>query len=150
METTYTVRVKKTDVAFEFKYNLNGEITAFKLIRGTLSEKQSNWLFTEKFPCTQQKMKQLWIQDKSIQKNFEIEVGELDLSFQTFFNEYKYKIKKVKAELAWNKLNQADKLEAIKGIEAYDGYLKRKRVAKANPEAYLNQRRWEDEFNSIH
>jgi hypothetical protein len=150
METKYTIITKKRDVAFEFKYNLKGDLISFEIIRGRLEPKQAKWLFGGRFPAFESIMKTVWMKDTEILKTFKIEVGTININFSTFYTEYKYKIKKVKAELAWNKLNKADKLEAIKGIKAYDGYLQRKRVAKANPEAYLNQRRWEDEFNSIH
>lgn len=150
METKYTVIVKKTEVAFEFKYDLNGDLTSFKVLRGRLEPKQAKWLFSGRFPAFESMMKYTWMNDPAIKKNFEIEVGELDLSFDTFYTAYNYKIKKVKAKAAWDKLNKADKLQALKGISAYDGYLKRKRVAKANPQAYINQRYWEDEYNTIH
>jgi len=150
MNTNYTVRVKKTDVAFEFKYNLEGDLVSYKVLRGRLDAKQAKWLFTERFPAFEAMMKHSWMQDPKIKSNFEIEVGELDLSFDTFYDTYNHKIKKVKAKAVWDKLNKADKLEALKGIKAYDGYLKRKGVAKANPQAYLNQRYWEDDYNSIH
>lgn len=150
MTTKYTVRVKKSDVAFEFNYDLNGDLTLFKVLRGRLEPSQAKWLFSGRFPAYESVMKHKWMSDAAIKHIFEIEVGELDLSFDTFYKAYNYKIKKVKAKAAWEKLNKADRLDALKGISAYDGYLKRKRVAKANPQAYLNQRYWEDEYNSIH
>ncbi|QSS96605.1 hypothetical protein [Psychroflexus sp. ALD_RP9] len=150
METIYTVTGKETDIAFEFKYNLNGDITAFKIIRGRLNPQQAKWLFSGRFPAFEAMMTGVWLNEPDFKKRFKIERGAVDLSFETFYKAYNHKIKKLKAEAAWNKLNKADKLEAIKGISAYNGYLKRTRVAKANPEAYLNQRRWEDDFNSIH
>lgn len=151
METTYTVIVKNINVAFEFRYNLNGDLTSFKVLRGRLEPKQAKWLFTgDRFPAFEAQMTGVWMNDPAIKKNFDIEVGSLDLSFDTFYNAYQHKIKKVKAKAAWDQLNKADKLEAIKGIKAYNGYLKRKGVAKANPQAYINQRYWEDDFNSIH
>lgn len=151
METTYTVTGKETDIAFEFKYNLNGDITSFKVLRGRLNPNQCKWLFTgDRFPAFESQMTGVWINELEFKNKFTIEVGAIDLSFETFYNAYNYKIKKVKAKALWDKLNKVDKLEALKGIKAYDGYLHRKGVAKANPQAYLNQRYWEDDYGSIH
>lgn len=150
METKYTVTGKETDIAFEFCYDLNGDLIAFKIIRGSLTKAQSKWLFSPRFPAYEKYIKLIWMTDPDFQKRFKIEAGEIDLSFETFYNAYNHKIKKVKAKAAWDQLNKADKLEALKGIKAYNGYLKRKGVAKANPQAYINQRYWEDDFNSIH
>ena len=150
METKYIVTGKETDIAFEFKYDLNGSIIAFKVIRGSFTTQQAKWLFSERFPAFESLMKSVWMNETDYKKKFKIEAGEIDLSFETFYNVYNHKIKKVKAKAAWDQLNKADKLEALKGIKAYNGYLKRKGVAKANPQAYINQRYWEDDFNSIH
>lgn len=150
MTTTYTVTFKRTNNMFEFNYDLNGHLQGFKVLRGTLNAQKAKWLFSPRFPASESQMKTLWMQDAEFKKNVRIEVGEIDLSFETFYNAYNYKIKKLKAAKAWDKLSKGNKIEALKSLKAYEGYLTRKRVAKANPEAYLNQRRWEDDFNSIH
>lgn len=150
MTTTYTVTSKKKDNAFEFNYDLNGDLKAFKIIKGRLEPKQAKWLFSGVFPAYETIIKTVWLANKDITSKVNITVGEPDLSFETFYNAYKYKIKKLKAQKAWDKLSKADRIECLKSLKSYEGYLTRKQVAKANPEAYLNQRRWEDDFNSIH
>ena len=145
--TTYTVKGRRTSVVWEFKYDLNGIFKEFKLVEGEMDEVQRQWLFYfTRFPYTENAI-QSW--DKAY-KNFELIVGEPDLSFDTFWKVYNHKVGKLEASRAWKKLNKSDQLKAIKQVKAYDGMLYRKKIQKANPATYLNQRRFDDEFNSIH
>lgn len=147
--TTYTVSHKKAAVLWQFKYDLNGNLIAFLVQDKPLSKNQISFLFAEqKLPYHEKIMKEVWMTAKK--SEFEITVGEPDLSFESFYNAYDRKIKKTKAETAWKRLSKKDKIEAFRGISKYNGYLHRTKVAKQNPEAYINQRRWEDDFNSIH
>jgi len=144
--TTYTVTGTNTNIVWQFKYRLNGLLYQFKLIEGQLDEKQTNWLFIKgKFPYTEKQI-QGW---KAI-KNFKIEVGKPDLSFDAFWESYNHKIKKSMSETAWKRLSQKDQMSAIAYIPTYDKYLHRKHVAKAAPSSYLNQKYWEDNHGSIH
>nr|BFF39047.1 hypothetical protein BACY1_08520 [Tenacibaculum mesophilum] len=147
MVTTYTVKGRKTSIIWEFKYDLNGLLSNFKIVEGELDDQQKKWLFYyTRFPYTENKIKS-W---NKVYKNFEVIIGEPDLSFDTFWNLYNYKVGKLQAKKAWDKLSKSDQLKAIKQIKAYDGMLYRKKIQKANPATYLNQRRFDDEFNSIH
>lgn len=145
--TTYTVKGKNTPTVWEFKYNLNGVLTEFNFGETELTFNQRRWLFSlERFPYYENTIKG-W--QKAI-KNFEVIVGKPNLDFTTFYNLYKYKVGKLEAQRAWKKLNKADQLKAIKQIKAYEGFLRRKRIEKVHPATYLNKRRFDDEFNSIH
>lgn len=144
--TTYTVTGKNSEVVWFFKYDLNGLLREFRLDEGTLDEKQIQWLFhKDRFPYLEKTIKG-W---NSI-KNLNVEVGTPNLTFDTFFNAYNHKVKKVVSEKAWSRLSQKDRIEAIKGIKAYDNGIQRKGIAKAHPSTYLNQRYWEDNWSSIH
>jgi hypothetical protein len=149
MNTTYTVKSKKDKYVWEFKYDMDGSLKSYKILEGKLAGTQMEWLFSSgNFPANENVMKNVWMQ--KLKKNFEVSVGEPDLSFETFYNTFGNKIKKNKAEAAWKKLSKADKILALQKIKSYKGYLKRKQVAQMNPEAYINQKRWEDDFDSIH
>lgn len=144
--TTYTVTGENTNIVWQFKYRLNGLLYQFKLIEGELDQKQIQWLFVKGyFPYTEKQIKG-WV---SI-KNFKIEVGKPDLSFDTFWEAYNHKVKKAMSENSWKRLSQKDQMQAIQHIDVYDKYLARKHVAKAAPSTYLNQRYWEDNHGSIH
>jgi hypothetical protein len=147
LRTIYTVKSKHTDVIWEFHYDLNGLLKEFKLVEGELNETQQKWLFFyTRFPYTENSIK-AWCE--SI-KNFEVIIGQPQTNFELFWKVYNYKLGKIPAEKAWKKLSKSDKLKAIKSIKAYDGYLRRKGIEKAYPQKYLNQRKFDDEFNSIH
>jgi hypothetical protein len=69
-----------------------------------------------------------------------------DLTFESFWIKYNYKVGKTEAEAAWKKLNNADKTKAISNIPKYDRYVKGAGIAKAYAQKYLNKRRFEDEY----
>jgi len=144
--TTYTVKGKNFPNVWEFKYDLNGVLKSFKILEGALTKTQQEWLFNvNRFPYLENEIKG-W---KSI-KNIELIIGKPNLEFTTFWNTYNYKLKKVVSEKAWKRLSIADRINAIKGIQKYDGYLKRKSTQqKANASTYLNQRYWEDNYASL-
>lgn len=147
--TTYTVIHKKINLYWVFKYCLNGHLRSFIIEDKELTQRQIVFLFGDRnFPYNENQMKEVWLKAKK--SEFEITVGEPDLSFETFYEAYRHPVKKIQAKAKWEKLSKKDKIEALKGIKPYDGYLSRKGVAKANPAAYLNQRYWEDDHNAIH
>lgn len=147
--TTYTVKSQNDTHIWEFKYDLNGHLRSFKILEGELSAKQMKWLFAQaNFPANESIMKTVWM--KNLKENFEILVGEPDLSFYAFWNSYNHKVKKVVSEKAWNRLSKKDRMDALKAIKPYDNYLARKGIAKAHPATYINQRYWEDNHASIH
>ncbi len=143
--TIYTVKGRNFPNVWEFHYDLEGFLVSWLLIDGQLTDKQREWLFNpSRFPYTEDVIK-VW---KTI-KNIDVIVGQPDLSFDVFYNIYKYKVKRVTAEKAWKKLSKADRLEAIAGVKRYDGHLQRKHgQSKANPATYLNQRYWEDQYGA--
>lgn len=144
--TTYTVTGTNTNIIWVFKYHLNGVLAEFKCAEGELDARQINWLFKlGKFPYYEKDIKG-W----SCIKNFKIEVGEPDLSFEIFWLKYNHKIKRIDAEKFWNTMPIKDKKAAIDYLKTYDSYLQRKSVAKCNPHRYLNKRYWEDNHASIH
>jgi len=130
-----------------FKYGLNGILNSFDLIDADeMTSKQVNWLFSRHFPYKEPQISHF----KAI-KTFTVSEGKFDLSFETFWNAYDNKVKRVMAEKAWNKLTDAQKIAALAGIKAYFNYLKRKRgIEKAHPSTYLNQNYWDSEWGSVH
>jgi len=142
--TIYTMTSKKFPNVWEFEYDLNGFLTAFKILEGELNEEQQKFLFSPKFPYLETTI-QKW---KSI-KGIDLVIGTPDLSFNIFFDNYAHKVGRLKAEKSWNKLSKADRITCLKSLKAYNDYLFRKRIAKAYPATYLNQRMFDDEFSSI-
>ena len=149
LSSTYTVKHNEAAIVWEFKYDLNGHLISFKVLDKPLSDSQIKFLIGDnKFPIVESIMKDVWIKAKK--SVFEIIIGSPDLSFDSFWNHYNHKVKRMATETAWKRLSKKDQLDAIKGIKAYDGRLRRKGIAKANGSTYINQRYWEDDHNSVH
>jgi hypothetical protein len=73
--------------------------------------------------------------------------AEYEIPFDEFWNRYSKKINRKRAEAEWSKLNIAERVAAYYGIEVYDEFLKRVKVRqKLDPENYLKQRSWENEW----
>ncbi len=68
-----------------------------------------------------------------------------DLTFETFWNKYEYKVDRISAEEHWKKMSDEEKLKAISGIARYKYRCKIKNIATIYPVRYLRKKRWEDE-----
>lgn len=148
METIYTVRSKNSQNIWEFKYDLNGYLISYNVLEGTLSDKQFNWLHKlGNFPVTEEKIKE-W--QRKLKVNFEIDVGEPDLSFDAIWELYNSKYKKFEAEKRWDKLSKADKLKCFKSIKGYDVYLARKGTSKALLSTFIYQRYFDDDWSKVY
>ena len=73
---------------------------------------------------------------------------EVEQMFKVFWEAYDYKRGKDKAWTAWKRLSKRDREAALAGVEAYKADCDRFDRAQLYPQGYLNQRRWEDDFNS--
>jgi hypothetical protein len=138
---TYTVKIEAGDI-WQFKYNLNGYLIAFNVLEGEISLAHSNWLFVKgKFPYMEDNIKD-W---KKKLKQLNIEVNEIDLSFEEFWKCYDLKVKKDNSEKAWNKLGDQDKIKCFLRLKKYNQNLSRNGQAKAHLVTWINQKRYNDE-----
>lgn len=143
--TTYTIKSRKDGFVWQFKYDLNGNLTAFEILDGALSGNQMKWLFSPNFPALETIMKTGWM--KKLKKNFEITVGEPDLSFDSFWDAYDKKMgKKKMAQNTWKKLSKAKRIKAMLGIRRYNNALRLEGTAKCHATTYLNQEYYENEY----
>lgn len=69
--------------------------------------------------------------------------------FDDFWDVYKKKVNRKRCEPLWEKLSESKKVEAIMAVAAYDGYLKRTGRAKLDPENYLRNESWENNWNAL-
>lgn len=73
--------------------------------------------------------------------------ADYEVSFEMFWKKYNKKINKSRCTLLWNKMNKTMQVQAFFGIDAYDKYLKKESWrSKADPETYLRNRYWENEY----
>ena len=71
----------------------------------------------------------------------------VDITFDMFWNAYDKKINAKRCKPIWAKLTVADQVKAYHGVKAYDRYLNKESWRpKADPEKYLKDRYWENEY----
>ncbi|QEE51058.1 hypothetical protein FUA48_16180 [Flavobacterium alkalisoli] len=140
---TYTITGTSFEGSLVFKYDLNGSLQSYEL-DGELNDVQKKWLYNGRFPFNE-----VGIRTFMSINNFTVHGGELDLSFDHFWDAYAFKVgKKPMAANIWKRMSKADKIAALTGIKPYDAHLRRHlQREKANPTTYLNQRYWENEWN---
>lgn len=142
METIYKVKGKDVGLEFLFKYDLNGFLTEFKKNQ-PLNEEQRLWLYSARFPETEELMNQ-WI--IHLKKRFEVVKVPADLSFDNLWQLYNYKVAKADAEKAFKKLKEPDVIKCFLGLKPYEEYLARTKIAKAHLSRYINGRYFENEY----
>ena len=94
-------------------------------------------------------------EENCVHKNARAEVAqntaqaeEMERQFKLFWQAYDYKRGKEKAWTAWKRLSQRDREAAMAGVAAYKADCERFDRQMLYAQGYLNQRRWEDDFNS--
>lgn len=148
METVYRVKGKIIGLEFLFKYDLNGCLKSFAIETGQLDAKQIKWLFAgAHFPATESIMRSVWMKEKSYTDVFEVSAAPADLTFESLWNLYNYKVKRVEAEKSFVKLREPDKIKLFLSLKGYNNYLQRKGVAKAHLSTFINQRYFEDDWD---
>lgn len=129
--TTYRVTGRVTEIAFIFKYDLNGNLKVFEIVGEPLNEDQKGWLFGRyRFPIDEQKII-IWSNDEGFKQKFKVEKIRPDLSFESLWEMYDYKMGKKDAEKSFNKLKEADVIKLFLSLKGYERHLERTRQAKA-------------------
>ncbi len=73
---------------------------------------------------------------------------EFEVTFDMFWIAYNKKINRKRCEPIWNKLSKPKQVKAYYGVKNYDKYLKVESWRqKADPENYLRNEMWENEYN---
>lgn len=138
---TYTVKMQSGDI-WQFKYNLNGILIFFNVLDGHLSESQQKWLFLEgRFPWKENQI-QGW---PKLFKTATVEIGEPDLTFQTFWKMYPYNAlskKKIALE-RWDKLKESDRIKILMKIPEFVKLKTKENTSLPYAEVFINQRWWD-------
>lgn len=143
--TTYTVKANNSDHVWVFKYHLNGILYQFTSLGSMLTTSQVQWLFIKgNFPYHETTIGE-WYQ--KLKKNFTIEKGLPDTSFEAFWDSYGNKVHKIQARTEWKKLKDADRIKALDGIRRYNDHLRLNTWKnKMDAKRYIKEKIWEDEF----
>lgn len=140
--TTYIVKARNSSNIWQFKYHLNGAFAEFKILEGVMSDVQMRWL-ANVFPFFEDWIKQ-W--QELLKDNFEISVGDPDLSFEALWTLYDDKRAKQDAIKCFAKLKKGDVIKLFQSIPHYKAYLLTSKVAQAHLATYINKRRFDDEY----
>lgn len=98
--------------------------------------------FLQKVPT---QIAQLW--PYTAQFGTTIVESTFEISFDVFWKRYNKKINRIRALKLWDKLNTTEQIAAYYGIPKYDAYLKKESWrSKADPETYLRNKYWENEY----
>ncbi len=73
--------------------------------------------------------------------------NDIEVTFDMFWKKYNKKINKSRCIMLFTKMDKSMQLLAFMGILAYDKYLKKESWrSKADPETYLRNKYWENEY----
>lgn len=149
---TYTIKSKLNGYVWQFKYTLNGDFVSFEILEGKLNAIQVTWLFggknkkdefqEGKFPILESSIK-IW--QTKLKDNFEITIGEPDLSFENLIKIYPANpLSKRKIALErFEKLTKAQKIKIFLKTPEYIKLKTQENTKFPYLEVYINQRWWE-------
>ncbi len=141
---SYTVKSKNSENIWVFKYHLNGTLAGFEILDGTLNEEQITWLFFKgKFPYLQEHVER-WRQ--KLKANFEVVIGEPDLSFEALWILYDYKVGRQDAEKAFTKISEADIIRCFQSVPAYKKHISFKKTSQAYLSRFINGGYFKDDW----
>lgn len=73
-----------------------------------------------------------------------------EVTFDMFWIRYGKKINRARALQLWDKMNKSEQVTAWASVPFYDKYLKKDSWRpKADPETYLRQRYWENDWKNL-
>jgi hypothetical protein len=125
-----------------FKFDETGRLTGFDMENATLNPDQYEKLLSA-LPRSKVILDR-WVKNSGKWTSTPV---ALDLSFETFYNTYAYKVgNKKKCEQLWNKMPDTEKTNALKAIPKYKAFSKEKSIDLVYPERYLSQQRYLNDF----
>ena len=138
--TTYKVTFKETADEWIFQYRKDdGFIYSFTNLKGI---RIVSLLSKNQFPNTISMIEE-W---RKLKKIVKIELMLEDYSFDAFWDKYGLKIKKEKAQKAFEKLSLVEKIMCFRQLPKYEVHLAKTGEAKAHMITWLNQKRYNDEY----
>jgi len=142
MKQAYIITIKG-GVALFFRFFKNGFLESYHYQSPIDPPPQAQSAISANFPFNISGI-QYFKDNKHV---FKVEKVVPDLSFKKFWNDYAHKQgKKARAERLWKQLSLTERAKALAYIKKYDNFLyTNKGIAKAYPETYLSQKRWENE-----
>lgn len=141
---TFTIKSKRGNGTWFFRFNIDGTLYSYTVLKGTLTVKQAIWLFKGgHFPIHIDDMK---VFKRNFANDFIIEESLPEMDFSYFWETYNKKVLKQQAQDFWKKMTEKDQILAINGIKKYREYCEGKKQDLQDPVRYLRNRRFNDEY----
>lgn len=139
---TFNIKSREKNVSWFFRFNLDGSLYSYTVLKGTLTVEQARWLFKGgHFPIHIDDLKAF---KQNYSKFFTIEETVPEMNFSYFWETYNKKALKKQASDFWKKMSEKDRILAITGIKKYREYCEGKKQDLQDPVRYLRNRRYED------
>lgn len=125
----------------EVLYDADGRLVRMDVSRTNMPVK---WVkvFKEKVPAHVDELQTVFAKS-----NITVVEADYQVSFAEWWAKYDRKINKKRCEPLWEKMSKTDQVKAFVGVEAYNRHLKKESWrSKADPEKYLRDRYWENEW----
>ncbi|MBT1702934.1 hypothetical protein [Chryseosolibacter indicus] len=123
-------------------YGLDGRLLFIDFLKCDLNEEQTDY-FKSKLPAI---FKDNFIEAFGNSKLSVVEEG-YTVSFEQWWNRYNIKHNKARCIALWNKMSEADQVNAYFKMGNYERHLALNTWKnKADPDTYLRQRYWESEW----
>lgn len=123
-------------------YGLDNKLLFIDFMRCDLTEEQIEF-FKSKLPVVYTEA----FMDAFGSSKLTVVSADYKVTFEQFWNRYANKINRLRAEKVWNKLSEADQVNAYFRYSLYERHLALNQwKTKADPERYLKDRYWESEW----
>lgn len=140
--TRYIITSPRFTGEIHVLYGLDSRLLFIDFMKATLSDEQIAF-FKEKVPV---EFTQSFTDAFGTSRITVMQEG-YKVSFEQFWNRYENKVNRIRAEKQWNKLTEADQVNAYFKYPLYDRHLKLNPWKnKVDPERYLKDRYWENEW----
>ena len=133
--TRYILTSPKFTGAINLLYNEFNMLSKTEF-EGKLTDEQYAWILA-KLPFKEEGITPL-------KKHFSIIQEVEEVTFEDFYETYKYKEGRQKAQHAWDRMPKYEKVKAYMYITTYKTKKKISGTALAYPATYLNSKPWED------
>jgi hypothetical protein len=134
----HTITSKKTGNVVEVEYNDDGVLCAV-FYHAPITDIAVQWM-QQYIPIREPQLMQFY------PDRFRIEVVLDEVSFEAFWNAYAEKRGRQNAEKQWSKLTMSERGAAIRNIKKYKAYCAQISRHVKDPERYLSQKTFNDEF----
>lgn len=142
---TITFKGKQASINLIVEYASDGLLMSFKFEEYDNLTKEAIYFCLMRIPINEEGLLQM---AGELHTPISVQPIPHDLSFNTFWEAYGYKIgDKTRTLKLWTALTEADRIKCLRSIRQYNQYLQQKpHMERLYPETYLKQERFRSEF----